>query len=129
MTIQDISSILHTSWGLVKDIDKVSLGRRYKSIDIKEVRHIAIDEFSVKRGHKYMTVVMDLETRRIIYVNQGRTIESLMPLFKRFKRLGTTPKAIAMDMWPAYISAVTDYFPGTPIVFDRFHIEGNLNNN
>lgn len=127
MTIQDISSILHTSWGLIKDIDKVSLGRRYKSIDIKNVRYIAIDEFSVKRGHKYMTVVMDLETRRIIYVNEGRTIESLVPLFKRFIRLGVTPKAIAMDMWPAYISAVTEYFPGTPIVFDRFHIEGNLN--
>ncbi len=127
MTIQDISSILHTSWGLIKDIDKVSLGRRYKSIDIQNVRYIAIDEFSVKRGHKYMTVVMDLETRRIIYVNEGRTIESIAPLFKRFIRLGVTPKAIAMDMWPAYISAVTEYFPGTPIVFDRFHIEGNLN--
>ena len=127
MTIQDISSILHTSWGLVKDIDKVSLVRKYKSIGIKDVSYIAIDEFSVKRGHKYMTVVMDLETRRIIYVNQGRTIESLRPLFKRFQRLGITPKAIAMDMWPAYISAVTEYFPDTPIVFDRFHIESNLN--
>jgi transposase len=60
-------------------------------------------------------------------VNEGRTIDSLVPLFKRFVRLGVRPKAIAMDMWPAYISAVIDYFPGTPIVFDRFHIESNLN--
>lgn len=70
---------------------------------------------------------MDLETRRIIYVNQGRAIESLAPLFKRFKRMNVTPKAIAMDMWPAYISAALEYFPGTPIVFDRFHVESNMN--
>ena len=74
-----------------------------------------------------MTVVMDLTTKRIIYVNEGRAIESLEPLFKRFKRLDVTPKAIAMDMWPAYISAAIEYFPDTPIDFDRFHIESNLN--
>ena len=86
MTIQDISSILHTSWGLVKEIDKVSLGRRYKSIDIKDVRYIAIDEFSVKRGHKYMTVAMDLETRRIIYVNQGFCRTRSRSVNQRFSR-------------------------------------------
>jgi len=127
MTIQDISAILHTSWGLVKSIDKTNLERRYKSIDIKNVEYIAIDEFSIKRGHKYMSVVMDLATKRIIYVNEGRAKECLEPLFKRFKRMKVTPKAIAMDMWPAYISAALEHFPGTPIVFDRFHIESNLN--
>lgn len=127
MTVQDISTVLCTSWGLVKDIDKASLERRYKSIDIKNVEYIAIDEFSIKKGHKYMSVVMDLATKRIIYVNEGRAKECLEPLFKRFKRMNVTLKAIAMDMWPAYISAAIEYFPNTPIVFDRFHIESNLN--
>lgn len=127
MTVQDMASILKTSWGLIKDIDKEYLNRKYRKIDLKNVEYIAIDEFSIKKGHQYMTVVMNLKTKQVIYAAEGRQAESLAPLFKRFRRLGITPKATAMDMWPAYISAVCDYFPDTPIVFDRFHIERNLN--
>jgi transposase len=127
MTVQDVSTILRTSWGLIKEIDKKYLGRKYKSIDLKGIQFIAIDEFSIRKGHNYMTVVMDLITKRVIFVNKGRQADSLTPFFKRLKRLNIAPKAIAMDMWPAYISAVLDHFPGTPIVFDRFHIERNLN--
>lgn len=127
MTVLDLARILKTSWGLIKDIDKESLDKKYRSIDIKDVEYIAIDEFAVRKGHQYMTVVMNLKTKQVLYVAEGRQSESLTPLFKRFKRLGVTPKAIAMDMWPAYISAVIDYFPSASIVFDRFHIEKNLN--
>lgn len=126
MTIQDLATILKVSWGLIKEIDKEYLNRKYTKIDLKNVEYIAIDEFSIKKGHQYMTVVMNLKTKQVIYAAEGRQAESLAPLFKRLKRLGITPKAIAMDMWPAYISAVCDYFPDTPIVFDRFHIERNL---
>ncbi|MEA3495338.1 MAG: ISL3 family transposase [Bacteroidota bacterium] len=127
MTVQDIANNLGTSWGFIKSIDKNYLKYKYKSIDIKDVKYIAVDEFSIKKGHKYMTVVMDLETKRIIYINEGRTKESLTPILKRFKRFSIILKAIAMDMWPAYFSAVMEYLPDTHIVFDRFHIEKNLN--
>jgi transposase len=127
MTVQDLATILKVSWGLIKEIDKEYLNHKYRKIDLKNVEYIAIDEFSIKKGHQYMTVVMNLKTKQVIYAAEGRQAESLAPLFKRLKRLGITPKAIAMDMWPAYISAVCDYFPDTPIVFDRFHIERNLN--
>jgi len=127
MTVQDLARILNTSWGLIKDIDKQNLQRKYSKIDLTNVEYIAIDEFSVKKGHKYMTVVLNLITKQVIYVAEGRQADSLSPLFVKFKKLGITPKAIAMDMWPAYISAVFDYFPGISIVFDRFHIVRNLN--
>ncbi len=127
MTVKDVSKVLSVSWGLVKEIDKEGLRKRYRHIDIGDVDYIAIDEFSIKKGHKYMTVVMDLKNRRIIYINEGRSQESLSPLFNRFKKAGKKPLAISMDMWPAYIAAVTEYFPGVPIIYDRFHIEKNMN--
>lgn len=127
MTVQDLAVMLHTSWGLIKEIDKNHLISRYKLIDLKHVEYIAIDEFAIKKGHKYMTVVMDLIEKRILYLSEGRRAESIAPFFRRLKSLGIVPKAIAMDMWTAYINAVMDFFPDTPIVFDRFHIEKNLN--
>jgi len=127
MTVKDVSRALSASWGLIKEIDKQGLRERYRQIDVKEVRYIAIDEFAIRKGHKYMTVVMDLERRRIIYVREGRSQESLVPFFRRLKRQGVNLMGISMDMWPAYITAATEYYPQVPIVFDRFHIEKNLN--
>ena len=127
MTVKDVSGALSVSWGLIKEIDKQGLRERYRQIDVKEVRYIAIDEFAIRKGHKYMTVVMDLERRRIIYVREGRSQESLVPFFRRLKRQGVNLMGISMDMWPAYITAATEYYPQVPIVFDRFHIEKNLN--
>lgn len=127
LTVQDLAILLKTSWGLIKEIDKAHLRKRYKTLALDQVEYIAIDEFSIRKGHTYMTVVMDLVTKRVIYVGQGRKAEVLDPLFKRIKQENIKLKAIAMDMWPAYIQAVTAYFPDVPIVFDRFHIESKLN--
>ena len=55
---------------------------------MKEARYIAIDEFAIRKGHKYMTVIMDPERRRIIYVREGRSRENLVPFFRRLKRHG-----------------------------------------
>ena len=127
MTIQDIACNLGISWGVIKSIDKNYLKHKYKTIDLRHLKYIAIDEFSIKKGHKYMTVVMDLETKRIIFVNEGRSASCLYPILKRLKRLKIKPNAFAMDMWIPYFNSVMEYFPKTPIIFDRFHIVKNLN--
>ena len=57
MTIIDLSRVLSVSWGLIKEIDKQGLKHRYRHMALSDVRYIAIDEFSIKKGHKYMTVV------------------------------------------------------------------------
>lgn len=127
MTVQDVARMLNTSWGLIKEIDKQHLQRKYGKINLSNIGYITIDELAVKKGHQYMTVVLNLVTKEVIYVAEGRKADSLAPLFSRLKKTGIIPKAIAMDIWPAYISAVFDYSPGVPIVYDRFHIERNLN--
>jgi len=57
-TIQDVANHLGMSWDIVKEIQKEHLQLHYGRPDIKHVKHIAIDEFAVKKGHKYMTVVV-----------------------------------------------------------------------
>ena len=71
-TITDIAKFLHMSWDTVKDILKAELGRKYSRPDLSGLRYIGIDEFAVAKGHIYMTIVVDLETGRIVYVGNGK---------------------------------------------------------
>lgn len=127
MTIDDVSKIAGVGWDTVKRIEQNYLHRRYSKPKLKGVRHIAIDEFAVQKGHKYMTVVMDLDTSRVLFVGDGKSAETLEPLWKRVRCSGAKIQAVAIDMWPAFIDAVTSNLPDAQIVFDRFHITKMVN--
>ena len=66
MTIQDVAALLCVSWDTVKDLKKTFLERHYSRPCLKHVRQLAIDEISIGSGHRYLTVVLDLETRRVV---------------------------------------------------------------
>ena len=62
MTIQDVARHLGISWDVIKEIQKRDLTRRFSKPCLKNVRRIAIDEISVRKGHRYLTVVLDMDT-------------------------------------------------------------------
>lgn len=103
------------------------MARHYGKPKLKNVRYIAIDEFAVQKGHRYMTVVYDLVDGRAIFVGDGRESEVLKPFWKRLKSAGAKLEAIAMDMWPAYLKSVTENAPDVKIVFDKFHMIKKMN--
>lgn len=127
MTVQDVAKNLDVQWNTVKQIEKQRLQTKYRSIDLSSVTDIAIDEFSIKKGHVYQTVVMDLKTRRIVFIGQGRAQECLDGFWKKVKRQKASIKTVAMDMWPAYIGSVLEHSPDSHIVFDKFHIVKKIN--
>jgi transposase len=127
MTIQDVAKIVDLSWGTIKQIDKEYLDKYYSKPRIKEVEYIAIDEFAIKKGHVYQTIVYDLKQGRVIYLARGREEECLDKFWKRVRSAGAKIKAVATDMWPAYISSVMKNCPDADIVFDHFHIKKKVN--
>ncbi len=68
MTIKDVAAHLDVSWDTIKDIQKRSLERRFTPPKLKHLRRIAIDEICVGRGHKYLTVVLDLDNGAAVFV-------------------------------------------------------------
>lgn len=122
MTCEDVACHLGVSWGMIRDIEKEHLKRHYDKPRLKDVKHIAIDEIAVRKGHKYMTVVLDLDTGHVVFVGDGRGGEALLPFWKRLRRSGAVIEAVATDMSPAYIAAVQDALPDAIFVFDRFHV-------
>lgn len=122
MTLLDTARHLGVSWDIVKDIQKRYLGRHFSKPKLKHLRQIAIDEISIGKGHRYLTVVMDLKTGAVVFVGEGKGAEALNPFWKRLRSSKAKIKAVAIDMSPAYIQAVQEHLPTASIVFDHFHV-------
>jgi transposase len=122
MTIRHVARFLGVGWDLVKDIQKRSLSRRFRRIKLKHLRYIAIDEIAIGRGHRYLTVVLDLVSGAVVFVGDGKGADALKPFWKRLRRVRARVKAVAMDMSPAYILAVKTNLRKAAIVFDHFHL-------
>ena len=126
-TVKSAASLLQVSWDTVKRIHKEYLRRRYSPPPLKGVRNIGIDEFSVRRGSDFRTIVVDLDTGRIVHVGKGRGGDALLPFWRRVKRLGVRIRHVATDLSAAFIASVLENAPGAKLVFDHFHVVKLMN--
>lgn len=86
---------------------------------------IGVDEKAIAKGHRYMTLVCDLEQATVEYIGEERRESSLRAYFAAFDLESRQAlQAISLDMWPAYINACRQDVPDADkkMVFDRFHI-------
>ena len=127
MTLRDVARHLNISDWMVRDIEKRWLGKLFAKPPLKGLRHIAIDEISTKKGHKYLTVVMDLQSGAVVFVGDGKGADALNPFWTSLKASHAKVEAVAIDMSAAYYQAVTQNLPEAAIVFDWFHIVKLLN--
>ena len=122
MTIQDTARHLGVSWDVIKDIQKRYLQKRFSRPKLTKLKEIAIDEISIGKRHRYLTVVLDLKTGAVVFVGDGKGADALDPFWKQLKRAKSKIDAVAIDMSPAYISAIIKNLPNAKIVFDHFHV-------
>ena len=121
-TIQDVADHLEVSWDIIKDIQKRHLVRKYSKPKLKNLKEIAIDELSIGKGHRYITVVLNLRSGAIVFVGDGKGAEALTPFWKRLRASHARVRAVATDMSKAYIRAVRENLPKAIHVFDHFHV-------
>jgi transposase len=121
MTIRDVARYLRVGWDLIKDIQKRDLYRRFRKPRLRKLKQIAIDEIAIGAGHRYLTIVLNLQTGAVVFVGEGKGAEALEPFWKRLRASRAKVEAVATDMSAAYIEAVTRCLPDATLVFDRFH--------
>lgn len=126
-TIKDVANYLRVGWDLIKAIHKTRLQRLYKKMPIQKIKYLGIDEFSLRKGHAYMTIFIDLQTGKIIHATEGRSKKDVEPFLGLLAKKAKKLKAVAMDMSRSYSSAVTEQLPKIDIVFDRYHIMAQMN--
>ncbi|HQF85563.1 MAG TPA: ISL3 family transposase, partial [Smithellaceae bacterium] len=125
--IKHVACFLDVGWDMIKDIFKQHLALQFKRRKLRKVRYIAVDEIAIRRGHHYMTVVIDLETGAILHAHEGRDAAVLIPFLEKLRRNRANLRAVAMDMWPAYLQAVKQVFPHVDVVHDPYHVVAIVN--
>jgi len=107
MTVSEVSRHLGLNWKTVKDIDKYYLERDYGKPVLNGLRILAVDEISIRKGHRYLTVVLDYISGRVVFVGRDRKAETLERFFNQLsdKQLDGI-EAVVMDMWDPFIKAV-----------------------
>ena len=128
MTISDVARHLGMGWHTVKGILKEHLEKRAARRSWRRVKRVAIDEIAIRKGHRYMTVIVDLTTGELLFTAEGRDHTCLKPFFHRLSRAGAKLEAIAVDMSHAYRKAIRDFGPpGVVVVHDRYHLVSAMN--
>ena len=69
------------SWDTVKEIDKARLRRLYEHFHWDNSRRLAVDEFAIHRGHRYATVVYSIDTKKVLWLDRGRSRATLRKFF------------------------------------------------
>lgn len=109
---------------LHRSIDSIRSGHR-----IRGLKTIGIDEISYCKGHKYATLVYDLDRSVVVWVGKGKGRKTIDEFFNTMLSDYQKQKITAgsCDMSDAYIGAIKTHCPNATLVLDRFHIVKALN--
>ena len=110
-------------WETVRRIERAKLEAQLAALPIAEPTRLVMDEFALFKGHRYATVVLDAETRQVLWVGEGRSREAVRPFFEwlgveRCRQI----EAVAMDMNSAFDLEVQQHCPKARVVYDLFHV-------
>lgn len=93
--------------------------------DYSEVSKVGVDETSRAKGHDYISLFVDLEKKRTLFIADGKDSQTVDAFARDLESHQGKPEQISdvsCDMSPAFIKGVRDCFPVAEITFDRFHI-------
>jgi transposase len=130
MSWQEVADVFRTSWAKVfRSVEWiVAWGLEHR--DLSGVTAIGVDEILWRRGHRYLTVVyqIDRQCRRLLWVGEDRTVKTLLGFFREFgEERSAQLKYVCSDMWKPYLMVIAKKAGSALHVLDRFHIVQHLN--
>lgn len=125
MPVKDAADLLREEdtrlWRLLKHYVEEAEARESWAL----VSRVLVDETSARRGHRYVTSVVDADTRKLLFMTEGRGADTLAQFVAALRTHGGHPEQIefvSMDMSAAYQAGAREHLPKARIVFDHFHI-------
>jgi transposase len=120
---KSVCELTRLSWSTVNAIMVRAVERGMLLRTEDEVLHLGMDEKSSERGHSYVSILTDIDRSRVLDVVPERSLKAAKTLLDRLSlSQRKSVKAVAMDMWPAFMSAARERVPAADIVHDRFHV-------
>ena len=126
-TTQGVCKLTRLSWGTVNAIMVSAVERGMLRRTFDAISYLGIDEKRSERGHSYATVLTDIDRSRVLDLVPERKLEAAKTLLQTLTpSQRVSVKAVAMDMWPAFMSATRQCLPQADIVHDKFHVSKYL---
>jgi transposase len=134
---QEVSVVFWVSWEAVyRAVEQVvDFGLEHR--DLTGITAIGVDEVARAKGHRYATLVYQLDEgrRRLLHVSEGRSVKSLLRFFQMLKKAGKQTGRdliggigfVCSDMWAAYRQVIVKKLPQALHILDRYHLVANLN--
>jgi transposase len=123
LPVKHVAEFYGLGWDAVKAIDKTYLEATLGEPDLSDLTVLAMDEFAIKRGHRYATIFVEPHRKEILWICRGRGREDIRPFFEKLGDEGRRRiEAVAMDMNGAYEAEVKEQCPRAKIVYDLFHV-------
>lgn len=125
MTFAAVARLVNLSWYRVTAICGRYVDLALAAADFSEVKRLAADETSRARGHEYVSLFADAQERKVLFVAEGRSADTVEAFANDLGERGGDAEAIesvSIDMSPAFIKGVTEHLPNARITFDKFHV-------
>ncbi len=127
--VSAVANYFRVTWRSVRRIiQRVVAEQRDERRELDGLRVIGMDEISYRKRHKYLTVVIDHLSGRVVWAGKERKAKTLLRFFRKLgPQRAAELEAVSMDMWEPYITVVGKKAPQARVIFDRFHIVKHLN--
>ena len=130
MPVNKVGKVLREYPNRVWTIFNYWLSKSYSEADHSGIKVLGIDETSSKKGHQYITVAVDMESKRVVHATPGKGSDTIKQIADYLITKGTEREEIekvCIDLSPTFISGVGEQFTDAQIVFDRYHVKALLN--
>lgn len=127
---QEVANIFQTSWDTVYRSVTMAVVWGLMHRSLKGVTAIGVDEIQWRKGHKYLTLVYQIQDgcKRLLWVAADRTESSLRGFFTMLGEAGCKAlQFVCSDMWKAYLTVIAEKAGQAVHVLDRFHIMAHMN--
>src|SRR5690606_36098924 len=126
-SLKQAGELLRLSFDQLQRVMERAVERGMRRRGEEPVRGVGIDEKAFRKGHGYASIMADLDRSRVLEVVENRDGEAAEALFESLGSALEGVRAVAMDMWPAFMGAASRKAPQARIVHDRFHVSKHLN--
>jgi len=127
---KETAEAFHTSWDQVCDSVAYVVAWGLQRRTLAPIRAIGVDEMQYAKGHKYLTLVYQIDQglTRLLWVGRERTIESFLGFFTLIgTALASQIEFVCSDMWQPYLDVIREKCSQALNILDRFHIVAKMN--
>ena len=127
---QQVARSFRTSWENVFRSVKMAVAWGLAHRSLAGIAAIGVDEVQWQKGHKYLTLVyqIDKHCKRLLWIGKDRTAKTFLGFFRMLGRERAAGiQFVCSDMWQAFLKVIRKKIPGAIHILDRYHIMAMMN--